>query len=439
MATQEIYGVGFEFDPLIPKILPHLKVYSIQIGYKLFRISGASLSSDAPSYFTNYFLTKGNEDKTLFVDRSPTVFEYIYQHLQGYHVEVPNSEIYTQLWLDSYYFQVKRLRNILRDEGIFVNVGGENFKVPQQLLMETGNHPNYFSVSLDSLGTDQFRLVERLKVIRPPPQKTISVPHRSPRLFSDLMEVLRGNTTVLGDKNHRRLLIRECRYYRLQELEQRIVNCRISANSHFENKQDILIDIVDVSPKGIIYNNDTAGKESHVQYTRPFIKKEKKSNLILQFNSDYCEVTRKLNCSPKLVLNRKLGLAFVRLSGNHCLKLMNLLDITDIPVENTEDGPSVMIFAGLANANTTINGLEVLKTWAQDLIGVPLRTDGEIPAPDSKRQKLAHGVNGDVIELSLVKSSWRVFLTNKVFRFHGVAIEAVTDELSFYKTTFEFL
>lgn len=439
MATEEVYGVGFEFDPLIPTILPHLKVYSIQIGYKLFRVSGASLSSDAPSYFTNYFSTKGNEDKTLFVDRSPTVFEYIYRHLQGYHVEAPNSEIYTQLWLDSYYFQVKRLRNVLRDDGIFVNVGGQDFKVPQQLLVETGNHPNYFSVSLDSLGSDIFRLVERLKVIRPPPQRTISVPHRSPKLFSDLLEILRGNTTVLGDKNHRRLLIRECRYYRLQELEQRVVNCKIMANNGYENNQDILIDIVDVSPKGIMFNDGAAGKESHVQYARPFIKKEKKSNLIVQFDTNYCEITKRLNCSPKLVLNRKLGLAFVRLSGNHCLKLMNLLDISDAPIENTEDGPSVMIFAGLANAKTTINGLQVLKTWAQDLIGTPLRTDGGVPEPDSKRQKLAPGVNGDVIELSLIKSSWRVFLTNKVFRLHGVAIEAITDELLFYKATFEFL
>lgn len=437
----EVLGVGFEFDPLIPKILPHSKVYSIQIGYKLFRVSGASLSSDAPSYFTNYFLTKGNEDKTLFVDRSPVVFEYIYKHLQGYHIEVPDSETYVQLWLDSYYFQVKRLRSILQDEGIFVTVGGQPFRVPQQLLTESGNTPNYFSVSLDTLSADQLRLVERLQVIRPPPQKPFCVPNRSAKLFSDLLEVLRGNTAVIGDNTHRRLLVRECRYYRLQELEQRIVPCRIFPSNHFETKQDILIDIADVSLKGIMINRPTNGNETHVQYTRPFIKKEKRSNLILQFDTSYCDVTKKLSGAPRLVLDRRLGLAFVRLSGNHCLKLMNLFELSaeNVPIEQTEDGPTVMIFAALVNAKTRINGKEVLKTWAQDLMGRLLRTDGDSSEPDAKRHKLSEDVKGDVIELSLLKSCWRVLSNTKLFRFHGVAIEAVTDELSYNKTAFEFL
>lgn len=60
-----------EFDPTVPVVLPHDKVYSIQVGYKLFRLSGLSLSSDSPSYFTKFFGDKENEEKVLFLTEVP--------------------------------------------------------------------------------------------------------------------------------------------------------------------------------------------------------------------------------------------------------------------------------------------------------------------------------------------------------------------------------
>lgn len=38
--------------PGIPDVLPHEKVFPIQIGSELFRLSGASISSDGMSYST---------------------------------------------------------------------------------------------------------------------------------------------------------------------------------------------------------------------------------------------------------------------------------------------------------------------------------------------------------------------------------------------------
>ena len=88
-------------------ILPHEKAFSIQIGWRLFRLSGASINSDgefylpikdvtvaeiprAPSYFSNYFEDQlrldenGNgSTKTLFIDRDPDTFADICRHLQG--------------------------------------------------------------------------------------------------------------------------------------------------------------------------------------------------------------------------------------------------------------------------------------------------------------------------------------------------------------------
>ena len=87
--------------------LPPEKAFSIQIGWKLFRLSGASIMSDgklvcvtlqesiaelprAPSYFSTYFEEQlrleeqgSGPMKTLFIDRDPDTFADICRHLQG--------------------------------------------------------------------------------------------------------------------------------------------------------------------------------------------------------------------------------------------------------------------------------------------------------------------------------------------------------------------
>lgn len=72
-----------------PSILPPEKVFPVQIGSELFRLSGASISSDAPSYFTQFFeeQIRQNEQsggvRTLYIDRDPETFRDVARHLQG--------------------------------------------------------------------------------------------------------------------------------------------------------------------------------------------------------------------------------------------------------------------------------------------------------------------------------------------------------------------
>merc|ERR1711881_8539 len=75
-------------------VLPAGKVFPIQIGSDLFRLSGASISSDAPSYFSHYFGEqliqtggRASQVKTLYIDRDPETFKDIALHLQGYYVK----------------------------------------------------------------------------------------------------------------------------------------------------------------------------------------------------------------------------------------------------------------------------------------------------------------------------------------------------------------
>jgi hypothetical protein len=57
-----------KMPPDIPHILPHEKVFPIQIGSELFRLSGASISSDGQYYphLSRYFLLRNCSAVELF-------------------------------------------------------------------------------------------------------------------------------------------------------------------------------------------------------------------------------------------------------------------------------------------------------------------------------------------------------------------------------------
>lgn len=122
----------------IPNILPHERVFPIQIGSELFKLSGASISSDgtfcplhlpaarrvsancnaAPSYFSQYFICQierakeAGEDlstaiRTLYIDRDPVTFTDISLHLQGYHVQPRDGTHFVRLFADAQFYSRK--------------------------------------------------------------------------------------------------------------------------------------------------------------------------------------------------------------------------------------------------------------------------------------------------------------------------------------------
>jgi hypothetical protein len=120
----------------IPQILPHNRVFPIQVGDELFKLSGASLSFDgalvvtkiytgkvsltcpfypAPSYFSRHFArqielaTEAGEDlstaiKTLYIDRDPNTFRDIAMHMQGYHIKPRDATHFVRLFLDAQFY-----------------------------------------------------------------------------------------------------------------------------------------------------------------------------------------------------------------------------------------------------------------------------------------------------------------------------------------------
>ncbi|CAK1361945.1 hypotheticalsprotein [Cercospora beticola] len=274
-------------DPSITMVLPARKVFPIQIGDKLFRLSGASISSDAPSYFSQFFeeQMKNNEGaescRTLYIDRDPKTFEDISLHLQGYHIEPRDGAHFVKLFADAQFFSLPRLTAQLFASTIYVRVGEQEFRIPKDLFSNPGDSPNYFSLGFSSFfstPTDRLPGLSQQSLIRPPSLLPPSVPTRSARVFLDLLHLLQGYDLHIRDEEHRAELLRDARYYHLKGLEQRLIPHRIAFNLR-RQKSEILLRLQDVHKNGVGVVSDcgaggAAAIPGWVCYQRPYVDTE---------------------------------------------------------------------------------------------------------------------------------------------------------------------
>ncbi|XBW36304.1 hypothetical protein QEN19_001889 [Hanseniaspora menglaensis] len=277
------------FSPEIINYLPYHKMYKIQIGGELFLLSGASIASDGPnSYFLDFFQNiekieseknnninpsnDGNvnvdvQERVLFIDRDPNIFRYIYNHLQGYFINIPNEIVYTKLFADAMYYNLPRLRQQLREsEFYYVNVGGESFKINKSLFKADGNNKNYFKITAEMIYQDIeefFIKSKEKKFLRPPPQMW-SQCGRSPKLLAQLLDLL-NNGKFEGSLAERHNLLKECRFYRLLNLEQRLISHRFFTNP-FKNISEIFINLFDIktSDSNIGFTDLDFGLEANI-------------------------------------------------------------------------------------------------------------------------------------------------------------------------------
>ncbi|KAI5949252.1 hypothetical protein KGF57_004851 [Candida theae] len=406
-----------EYDPSVPVVLPHEKVYSIQVGYKLFRLSGLSLSSDSPSYFTKFFGDEVNEEKVLFFDRSPQIFEKIYSHLQGYSINITNDYEYMHLWSDAFYFGLQRLQKLMTDQDIFASVGDQSFKIPKVLLQNEGNCPNYFTMNSERLFFDNIAVIERNRMLRPPLQRPAIVGGRSPKLFSDLLEYLRGNTLVIRNEEHRQLLQKEARYYRFLELEQRMVRHKVVDDA-------IVINLMDLSRKGMVnISPSNRMTECPMRYARPYID-EPARDLIFQI--DHLSDVRQ----AQLFLNKSTKIPTAKFEGKVFAKIAQVFK--DLSEGLIQEEQSITFLVGLANSRTSINGKEMMPGWVGDLLSA-VGDDRSVKVEEEKeedkesvlkRRKL--NVQGEVVRIYLKRSMWRLMMRGTLARLEAVNLEGLT-------------
>jgi hypothetical protein len=283
----------------IPLILPHERVFPIQIGSELFKLSGASLSSDAPSYFSQYFVcqlesAKERKDesssslRTLYIDRDPSIFRDISLHLQGYHVQPRDGEHFVRLFSDAQFYSLPKLISQLYEESIFISIGHREFQIPREIFKDPGNSPNYFSLGFAAFFSrpdDLFPGLEREGLIRPPSILPPSVPKRSADTFAELLHFLRGYPIHIRNETHRQELLSDARYFHFKGLEQRLIPHSLSYNQA-TRRDEIVLRLENIQKSGIsVFVNNTDPLAGFVQYARPYME-EKPAELVLEIGGE---------------------------------------------------------------------------------------------------------------------------------------------------------
>ncbi|KAI4944337.1 hypothetical protein J4E86_009395 [Alternaria arbusti] len=246
-------------------ILPAGKVFPIQIGSELFRLSGASISSDAPSHFSHFFGQQLHDNggragdvRTLYIDRDPDTFRDIALHLQGYHITPRDGEHFVKLYADAQFYSLPRLTKQLFSTDIFVRIGGTPFQIQRDLFSAPGDSPNYFSLGFAhffSTPNEAFPGLDRDALLRPPSIKPPSVPSRDGEVFRELIQLLQGYNVEIRSDAHRSRLLRDARYFHLKGLEQKLIPCDISYNLK-RQESEILIRLEDIRQSGISFTPD---------------------------------------------------------------------------------------------------------------------------------------------------------------------------------------
>ncbi|CAG8900355.1 unnamed protein product [Penicillium nalgiovense] len=285
--------------------LPKEKVFSIQIGSEIFRLSGASIASDAPSYFSRFFEDQllQTQDvaniRTLYIDRDPTTFREIARHLQGYHVRPQDGAQFVKLFADAQFYTSVRVR-----------------------MLYSNRRPTL---------PDPSRYLLRSRVPGPGPPGSLatsrhhppSVPNRSADVFDELLHLLRGYPLHIRNEDHRASLLRDCRYFHLRGLEQKLIPHQITTNP-FNHRLEIVIRLEDVRPSGIQFASGTVSGSpmgGMVTYTRPFVD-ESAADLVVQIGDESSLIHRGSMRADFLGLSKQRIASLLQTVG----KKMNLPD-----------------------------------------------------------------------------------------------------------------
>lgn len=222
------------------------------------------------------------------------------------------------------FIAVPRLISQLFESEIFIQIGDRHFQIPRDIFSSPGDSPNFFSLGFAvffSTPAEAFPGLDRKELLRPPSILPPCVPHRSAETFAQLLHLLRGYPLHIKNEDHRSELLRDCRYFHLRGLEQKIIAHDISFNLE-RQKIEICIRLEDIRRSGIslLPETNTAGQlPSWVHYARPFVE-DTPHELILEIGhestlldlssmrADFQKKTKDLVCQVLQVIANKMNL-----------------------------------------------------------------------------------------------------------------------------------
>jgi hypothetical protein len=178
----------------------------------------------------------------------------------------------------------------LYEESIFISIGHRDFQIPRDLFSDPGNTPNYFSLGFAVFFTsppELFPGLNREGLLRPPSILPPAVPNRSADTFEQILDLLRGYPVHIRNDEHREELLRDCRYFHLKGLEQKLIRHEISFNLS-RQKDEIVLRLEDIRQSGISVvpsPESFNGLLGWVNYARPFVD-DKAYELVLEIGGE---------------------------------------------------------------------------------------------------------------------------------------------------------
>lgn len=174
-----------------------------------------------------------------------------------------------------------RLITQLFESEILFQIGDKDFQVPRDLFSAPGDSPNFFTLGFAiNFTTPTLFLpgLDRTGLLRPPSMVPPSIPGRSAKTFTELVQLLKGYPLHIKNESHRAELLRDCRYLHLRGAEQKLIPHDISYNAERE-RNEIVIRLEDIRQSGIQFvgdksQNDGAGLSGWVYYARPFVDEQ---------------------------------------------------------------------------------------------------------------------------------------------------------------------
>jgi len=260
----------------------------------------------------------------------------------------------------------------LFESEIFIQIGDRHFQIPRDIFSSPGDSPNFFTLGFSAFfasPSEVFPGLDRVGLLRPPAIVPPAVPNRCADVFSELLHLLRGYPLQIRNEVHRAELLRDCRYFHLRGLEQKLIPHQITVNP-FRQRSEIIIRLEDVRPSGIQLAQDEAFKSAGgpLMYTRPFV------------DGDIADLIIEIGDESTLVHCTSRRADFVGLAKSRMTSLLQLVGKKLNPPDPHLGGLPIKICLE-RETDLTVDG----ESNAQ-CIGVQSDTDVD-DAPPAKRQR----------------------------------------------------
>jgi hypothetical protein len=182
----------------------------------------------------------------------------------------------------------------LFESQIIIQIGDRHFQIPRDIFSGPGDSPNFFTLGFGvffASPAEVFPGLDRRGLLRPPAIVPPSVPNRSGDVFAQLVHLLQGYPLHIESEAQRVELLRDCRYFHLRGLEQKLIPHHISFNP-LRRRSEIIIRLEDVRRSGIRVEAPSPSPDSReggsgvsVQYARPFAD-DSPHDLILEIGGE---------------------------------------------------------------------------------------------------------------------------------------------------------